>query len=179
MAERQINCYRCGGDGHFARNCPQGTPSRHPGNTGSTGNTGSSNNNCYNCGEPGHISRDCTEKGAPRRGGNTNSGRADLKCYSCGNYGHMARDCPSGMSLLIQNLRDATNATTAARVATSPGIVPRAATAKREREETAEKGETDGVETGAITARASVTTATRWAISPASALVNICPLRQR
>ena len=25
MSERPVNCFRCGGDGHYARNCPQCT----------------------------------------------------------------------------------------------------------------------------------------------------------
>ena len=25
MTDRQVNCFKCGGDGHFARNCPQST----------------------------------------------------------------------------------------------------------------------------------------------------------
>lgn len=26
MTDRPVNCFKCGGDGHFARNCPQSTP---------------------------------------------------------------------------------------------------------------------------------------------------------
>lgn len=25
MSDRPVNCFKCGGDGHFARNCPQST----------------------------------------------------------------------------------------------------------------------------------------------------------
>ena len=25
MTDRPVNCFKCGGDGHFARNCPQST----------------------------------------------------------------------------------------------------------------------------------------------------------
>lgn len=26
MTDRSVNCYKCGGDGHYARNCPQSKP---------------------------------------------------------------------------------------------------------------------------------------------------------
>lgn len=92
MSDRPVNCFRCGGDGHFARNCPQSTRSRQ-----------TDNSSCYNCGQPGHIARDCTQKReGGDRGGYRNNQQGGMKCYNCGGFGHMARDCGQGTYMSIQ-----------------------------------------------------------------------------
>ncbi|XP_061180909.1 uncharacterized protein LOC133189557 [Saccostrea echinata] len=67
-------CRKCGEEGHFARDCPQG---------GSSGGRG-----CHKCGEEGHFARDC-----PKGGFGGGGGRG---CHKCGEEGHFARDCPKG-----------------------------------------------------------------------------------
>mmetsp|Transcript_10371 Transcript_10371/g.1561 ORF Transcript_10371/g.1561 Transcript_10371/m.1561 type:complete len:93 (+) Transcript_10371:297-575(+) len=64
-------CNKCGGKGHWARECS----SREEGGQ-----------KCYVCGKEGHISRNCRQNTGGGGGG-------DRKCYSCGKEGHFAKDC--------------------------------------------------------------------------------------
>merc|ERR1712172_466454 len=115
-----VECYRCNGFGHFARDCPTSTGIRRgalPRGGGPIRGTvvhsrdreqHTTTLECYLCNRVGHFARDCTRgRGGPEERSLRclkchNSGHLakdcdepDL-CYHCNKRGHMSRDCPDG-----------------------------------------------------------------------------------
>ena len=93
-----IECYRCNGFGHFARDCPTsagirrsalprgGGPIRGTLAHSSKEQAYTTTLECYLCNKVGHFARDCVRgRGGPEE--------RSLRCLKCHRRGHFAKDC--------------------------------------------------------------------------------------
>jgi len=59
-------CFKCGKEGHFSRQCPQGGGGGYGASSYGQGSSGGTT--CFKCGKEGHFSRECPQGGGGKRG---------------------------------------------------------------------------------------------------------------
>lgn len=88
---RGSSCFKCGQDGHWAKDCQEASSASPVDFGGKSASSGT----CYKCNMSGHWATDCLKpssdssvrvvgKSSPSSG----------SCYKCSKSGHWARDCP-------------------------------------------------------------------------------------
>jgi len=89
---KTFSCFKCGGNGHLARDCSEPDVCYKCGGVGHfakdcTSSEGKETRSCFFCKQSGHLAKDC-----PSEEGDG--------CYKCGGKGHIARSCPEPNSIL-------------------------------------------------------------------------------
>jgi hypothetical protein len=89
-------CHKCNQEGHFARNCPTGTPISAP--KSASQEVGAVQNKklivCHFCKQEGHVKKECPVKKAEKEKMNGVAKNKRL-CNNCQEEGHVAKECPS------------------------------------------------------------------------------------
>ncbi|GAA5913674.1 DNA topoisomerase 3 [Sporobolomyces salmoneus] len=91
------NCFNCGQDGHWAKDCPSSASRSGGGAVGpSRGSAGGGQSGaCFKCGEEGHWSSNCPNQPESGNGGSGGGGGgSNYSCFKCGEPGHFSNACP-------------------------------------------------------------------------------------